>query len=221
MFLEDYTTVVETVYHQKYINTNPLIPNLCMLIVMITLSIIYYSLRAHAKTKKLKPYDLLLLSILFALIGTAVPTKVTHRSSVLSHNYEYTINTEKHDAIDDYGVNHQNLDNVILSFKDDELLPEELKTYDQAPFSSYYLGNHDWIVGTVGKKGITLVEKEEPTYDEVELDEVREKYDYNGYVIITKEQLGDDYDVIVEKMKNVHGENYQNPYQVKYPNTEE
>ena len=40
------------------------------------------------------------------------------------------------------------------------------------------------------------------------------------YVIITKEQLGDDYDVIVEKMKTIHGENYQNPYQVKYPNNE-
>lgn len=35
MFLEDYTTVVETVYQQKYINTNPLIPNLYMLIALI------------------------------------------------------------------------------------------------------------------------------------------------------------------------------------------
>lgn len=221
MFLEDYTTVVETVYQQRYINTNPLIPNLCMLLVLITLSIIYYSLRVHDETKKLKPYDLLLLPILFALIGTVVPTKVTHQSSVLSYNYEYKINTEKHDEVDDYGVNHQKLDNVILSFKDDELLPKELQTYDQCPFGFAYFGNHEWIVGTVGKKGITLVEKEYQSYDEVELENVREQYADNRYVIITKEQLDEDYDVIVEKMKTIHGENYQNPYQVKYPNTEE
>ena len=220
MFLEDYTTVVETVYQQKALGGDPIAPNVVMLIILIFLSGVYYFIRSSDNPKTLRPYDLLLLPIILTFIGAAVPTKVINRSVVLSHNYEYTVNTEKNEEIDDYGVNRRHLDIVSLSFKNDELLPKQLKTYNKSIFDFGDLGTHNWIVGTVGKKGITLVEKEEPSYDEVELDEVREKYDYNGYVIITKEQLGDDYDVIVEKMKTIHGENYQNPYQVKYPNNE-
>ena len=38
MFLEDYTTVVETVYQQKALGGDPIAPNVVMLIILIFLS---------------------------------------------------------------------------------------------------------------------------------------------------------------------------------------
>lgn len=221
MYLEDYTKIIETVYHQKELGGDTIAPNVVMLLILIFFSGVYYFIRSVDNSKTIRLYDLLLIPIILAFIGTVVPTKVINRSVVLSHNYEYTINTEKHDEIDDYGVNRRHLDQVSLSFKNDYLLPKQIKTYENSLFDFEDRGNHDWIVGTVGKKGITLVEKEYPSYDEVELEEIRENYAHNNYVIIAKEQLGDDYDVIVEKMKTIHGENYSNPYQVKYPSNNE
>lgn len=68
-------------------------------------------------------------------------------------------------------------------------------------------------MGTIGQEGITIIDKNLVFGN---TGHIQYEYQIDNYVILTKEELGKDYDRIVESMQNVHGENYLNPYQVKY-----
>lgn len=68
-------------------------------------------------------------------------------------------------------------------------------------------------MGTIGQEGITIIDKNLVFGD---TGRIQYQYQLDKYVILTKEELGKDYDRIVESMQTVHGENYLNPYQVKY-----
>ena len=111
---------------------------------------------------------------------------------------------------------------VVITFDSDPLLPKELITY-ASEFDRVFDKPNDkneFIVGTVGQEGITIVAKHLLSEDDSLVNQIRREYQDDNYVILTKEELGKDYDKIVEAMENVHRENYQNPYQVKYPNNE-
>ena len=132
-----------------------------------------------------------------------------------SDNYKYTISEEKENTVDKYGVTQTRDNQVLITFEADPLLPDELTT-ETSLFKKVFFEQtnlNEFIVGTIGQEGITIIDKNLVFGN---TGHIQYEYQIDNYVILTKEELGKDYDKIVEAMKNVHGENYLNPYQVKY-----
>lgn len=217
MHVTDYTRAVETIFG-KYLFDDA--PSTAVILGIITfLLFLAFLANIDIKDKKIKIKDkfhyVWLVLMIFTIIGMLIPQKTIEQSSILSDNYKYTISEEKANTVDKYGVTQTRDNQVLITFESDPLLPDELTT-ETSLFKKVFFEQtnlNEFIVGTIGQEGITIIDK-----NSVFGNTGRMQYEYSigNYVILTKEELGKDYDKIVEAMKNVHGENYLNPYQVKY-----
>ena len=207
MHVTDYTKIIETIFG-KYLYDDA--PSTSVILGILTfLLFIAFLANIDIKNKKIYITDksayIFPVLMIFTIIGMLIPSKTIERSSILSDNYKYTISEEKANTVDKYGVTQTRDNQVLITFEADPLLPDELTTETSLL--------NEFIVGTIGQEGITIIDKNlvfgNTGY-------IQYEYQIDNYVILTKEELGKDYDKIVEAMKNVHGENYLNPYQVKY-----
>ena len=207
MHVTDYTKIIETIFG-KYLYDDA--PSTSVILGILTfLLFIAFLANIDIKNKKIYITDksayIFPVLMIFTIIGMLIPSKTIERSSILSDNYKYTISEEKANTVDKYGVTQTRDNQVLITFEADPLLPDELTTETSLL--------NEFIVGTIGQEGITIIDKNlvfgNTGY-------IQYEYQIDNYVILTKEEIGKDYDKIVEAMKNVHGENYLNPYQVKY-----
>lgn len=217
MHVTDYTKIIETIFG-KYLYDDA--PSTSVILGILTfLLFIAFLANIDIKNKKIYITDksayIFPVLMIFTIIGMLIPQKVIERSSILSDNYKYTISEEKANTVDKYGVTQTRDNQVLITFESDPLLPDKLTT-ETSLFKKVFFEQtnlNEFIVGTIGQEGITIIDKNLVFGD---IGRIQYQYQLDKYVILTKEELGKDYDKIVEAMKNVHGENYLNPYQVKY-----
>lgn len=217
MHVTDYTQAVETIFG-KYLYDDA--PSTSVILGILTfLLFIAFLANIDIENKKIYIKDksayIFPVLMIFTIIGMLIPSKTIERSSILSDNYKYTISEEKANTVDKYGVTQTRDNQVLITFEADPLLPDELTT-ETSLFKKVFFEQtnlNEFIVGTIGQEGITIIDKNLVFGN---TGHIQYEYQIDNYVILTKEELGKDYDKIVEAMKNVHGENYLNPYQVKY-----
>lgn len=217
MHVTDYTQAVETIFG-KYLYDDA--PSTSVILGILTfLLFIAFLANIDIENKKIYIKDKLAyifpVLMIFTIIGMLIPSKTIERSSILSDNYKYTISEEKANTVDKYGVTQTRDNQVLITFEADPLLPDELTT-ETSLFKKVFFEQtnlNEFIVGTIGQEGITIIDKNLVFGN---TGHIQYEYQIDNYVILTKEELGKDYDRIVESMQNVHGENYLNPYQVKY-----
>ena len=217
MHVTDYTKIIETIFG-KYLYDDA--PSTSVILGILTfLLFIAFLANIDIENKKIYIKDKLAyifpVLMIFTIIGMLIPSKTIERSSILSDNYKYIISEEKANTVDKYGVTQTRDNQVLITFEADPLLPDELTT-ETSLFKKVFFEQtnlNEFIVGTIGQEGITIIDKNLVFGN---TGHIQYEYQIDNYVILTKEELGKDYDRIVESMQNVHGENYLNPYQVKY-----
>ena len=217
MHVTDYTKIIETIFG-KYLYDDA--PSIAVTLGILTfLLFLSFLVNIDIENKKIYIKDksayIFPVLMIFTIIGMLIPSKTIERSSILSDNYKYTISEEKANTVDKYGVTQTRDNQVLITFESDPLLPDKLTT-ETSLFKKVFFEQtnlNEFIVGTIGQEGITIIDKNLVFGD---IGRIQYQYQLDKYVILTKEELGKDYDRIVESMQNVHGENYLNPYQVKY-----
>lgn len=220
MHVTDYTRVIEDLFGKHLYDDAPSFT--VILGILTFLLFLDFLANIDIENKKIYITDksayILPVLMIFTIIGMLIPPKVIERSSILSDNYKYTISEEKANTVDKYGVTQTRDNQVVITFESDPLLPKELTTHAAIFKKILFKQKHinTFIVGTIGQEGITIIDKNLITGTNLSTDRIKYEYRIDNYVILTKEELGKDYDKIVESMQNVHGENYLNPYQVKY-----